>query len=46
MMIVIPSLSCVPGKPYEVKSPCVSIDSLDEPGPCSRRPVNLTRDIV
>lgn len=39
--------SCVPKPPYEIKSPCVSIDS-DNPyaiNPCIRRPVNISRDI-
>lgn len=41
-------LSCTPSAPYEIKSPCVSIDS-DSSGaitPCVRRPVNISRAIV
>ncbi len=40
-------LSCTSSKPYEVKSPCVSIDS-DNPylrNPCSRRPANVTWEV-
>lgn len=41
-------ISCTPGPPYEIKSPCVSADSLEieaaKGNPCIRRPVN--RDIV
>ena len=41
-------LSCTPSAPYEIKSPCVSIEN-DSPGtitPCIRRPVNISRAIV
>lgn len=41
-------LSCTPSAPYEIKSPCVSIDS-DSSGtitPCVRRPINISRAIV
>lgn len=36
-------LSCTPGAPYEVRSPCVAIDSvsIEMPMPCVRRAVNL-----
>lgn len=37
-------ISCTPSAPYEIKSPCVSIDSPDHSygiTPCARRPVNL-----
>lgn len=39
-------LSCTPGAPYEVRSPCVSNSQDDDPStllknPCVRRPVNL-----
>lgn len=36
-------LSCAPSPPYEIRSPCVSIE-LDNSfaiNPCVRRPVNL-----
>ncbi|WP_341750995.1 DUF2706 domain-containing protein [Candidatus Tisiphia endosymbiont of Sialis lutaria] len=42
-------LSCTSSPPYEIKSPCVSIESTDPSGirnPCVRRPVNLTIDIA
>lgn len=41
-------LSCTTGKPYEIKSPCVSSDAVDaySINPCVRRPVNLTIDIT
>lgn len=44
-------LSCTQKGPYEVKSPCVSIDSLTDDNsysitPCVRRPANLNRDLV
>ncbi|MDP5109819.1 MAG: DUF2706 domain-containing protein [Rickettsiaceae bacterium] len=41
-------LSCTPSAPYEIKSPCVTIDN-DSSGvitPCVRRPVNISRAIV
>ncbi len=41
--------SCTAGPPYEIKSPCVSIESTDASSignPCVRRPVNLTIDIA
>ncbi len=38
-------LSCTSGPPYEIKSPCVSIESSIR-NPCVRRPVNLTIDIA
>jgi hypothetical protein len=40
--------ACTPKPPYEIKSPCVSIDS-DDPNfrnPCIRRPANVFRDIT
>ena len=42
-------LSCTPSAPYEIKSPCVSIEATDHNyliNPCVRRPVNLNYDIV
>lgn len=42
-------LSCTPGAPYEIKSPCVSSEPLDVyslRNPCVRRPVNLNYDIT
>ncbi|WP_341763731.1 DUF2706 domain-containing protein [Candidatus Tisiphia endosymbiont of Beris chalybata] len=43
-------LSCTPGAPYEIKSPCVSIEPIEGAptfgNPCVRRPVNLKNDIV
>ncbi len=41
-------LSCTPGAPYEIKSPCVSADPdfYSSGNPCVRRPVNLNIDIV
>ena len=35
--------SCTPSPPYEIKSPCVSIEAFDQNTgitPCVRRPVN------
>ncbi len=42
------TLSCTPSAPYEIKSPCVSIDpgASDVITPCVRRPVNISRAIV
>ncbi|WP_425364105.1 DUF2706 domain-containing protein [Candidatus Tisiphia endosymbiont of Hybos culiciformis] len=48
-VILLQLLSCTPGVPYEIKSPCVSIESTDPSNignPCVRRPVNLTVDIA
>ncbi|MDR0774584.1 MAG: DUF2706 domain-containing protein [Rickettsia sp.] len=48
-VILLQLLSCTPDPPYEIKSPCVSIESTDSSStgnPCVRRPVNLTRDIA
>ena len=42
-------LSCTPSAPYEIKSPCVSIDGSDYTygvNPCVRRPVNMNYAIV
>ncbi|ADE29800.1 DUF2706 domain-containing protein [Rickettsia prowazekii] len=37
-------LSCTPSAPYEIKSPCVSVDIDDNSSlsinPCIRRPIN------
>ena len=40
--------ACTPGKPYEIKSPCVSIESPNQIliTPCIRRPANFNRSIV
>jgi hypothetical protein len=40
--------SCTPGAPYEIKSPCVAIDSSHPYGhtPCARRPANKFFDIA
>lgn len=40
--------SCTPKPPYEIKSPCVSIDTNDpySRNPCIRRPANVLRDII
>lgn len=40
-------LSCTPSAPYEIKSPCVSVEAADSIhiNPCVRRPINLNRDI-
>jgi hypothetical protein len=40
--------ACTPSTPYEIKSPCVAIDSDDLNGitPCVRRPVNMNWAIV
>jgi hypothetical protein len=46
IIFILPSISCTPGKPYEIKSPCVAKDSDDIFSPCARRPVNLMKDIV
>lgn len=47
-MMLFPLLSCTPGPPYEIKSPCVSAESLEisaaKGNPCIRRLVN--RDII
>ncbi|MFK8040077.1 MAG: DUF2706 domain-containing protein [Rickettsiaceae bacterium] len=44
---VITLSSCLYKPPYELKSPCVSIESSDEAiSTCVKRPVNLNRDIV
>ncbi|MFU7502563.1 MAG: DUF2706 domain-containing protein [Candidatus Tisiphia sp.] len=48
-VILLQLLSCTPGPPYEIKSPCVFVESTDSSSsgnPCVRRPVNLTRDIA
>ena len=41
-------LSCTPSAPYEIKSPCVSInpDYSSAITPCVRKPVNISRAIV
>jgi hypothetical protein len=42
-------LSCTPSPPYEVHSPCVSIDGSDHTygvNPCVRRPVNEKHTII
>ena len=44
-------LSCTPGAPYEIKSPCVSIESQDDAtsmtrNPCVRRPINSRFDVA
>lgn len=41
-------ISCAPKPPYEIKSPCVSVDS-DNPwvhNPCIRKPLNPNRAIA
>ncbi|MCC8398844.1 MAG: DUF2706 domain-containing protein [Rickettsia endosymbiont of Labidopullus appendiculatus] len=48
-VILLQLLSCTAGPPYEIKSPCVSIESTDESSirnPCVRRPVNSIVDIA
>ncbi len=48
-VVLLQLLSCTSSPPYEIKSPCVSIESTDPSGirnPCVRRPVNLTIDIA
>jgi hypothetical protein len=45
---LISMLSCTSTRPYEITSPCVSIDS-DDPwarNPCQRRPINSLREIA
>ena len=42
-------LSCTPSAPYEIRSPCVSIDNDDHPyaiTPCPMRPVNENQIIL
>ncbi len=41
-------LSCTPSAPYEIKSPCVAIesDAATPASPCIRRPANFKRDII
>lgn len=42
-------LSCTPSPPYEVRSPCVSIDGSEHNyglNPCVRRPVNEKHTII
>lgn len=43
-------ISCTPSAPYEIRSPCVSIELENAPAgaitPCVRRPLNLDRAIV
>jgi hypothetical protein len=42
-------LSCTPSPPYEVRSPCVSIDGSDHTygiTPCARRPINAKHTII
>ncbi|MDP4709439.1 MAG: DUF2706 domain-containing protein [Rickettsiaceae bacterium] len=42
-------LSCTPSAPYEIKSPCVSIEGSDHTygiNPCVRRPVNMNYAFV
>ena len=45
LLVVIIS-SCTPSEPYEIKSPCVAINSNDYSAPCVRRPINLDRAIT
>lgn len=48
LAIILQLLSCTPGAPYEIKSPCVSSEPTDIyslRNPCVRRPVNLNYDI-
>ncbi|MBN8511726.1 MAG: DUF2706 domain-containing protein [Rickettsiales bacterium] len=47
--LIVLSLSCTPKPPYEIKSPCVANDSVENSSaihPCIRRPVNGNRSIV
>lgn len=40
--------SCTPKVPYEIKSPCVSIDNSNSPyaiSPCIRKPINTNGTI-
>ena len=48
MFIITQLASCTPKPPYEIKSPCVSIDTYDPAmrNPCVRRPANVMRDIT
>jgi hypothetical protein len=42
-------LSCTPSVPYEIKSPCVSIEAYEHTygvNPCVRRPVNMNYAFV
>ena len=42
-------LSCTPSVPYEIRSPCVSIEANDHSygiTPCVRRPINLNHAIA
>ena len=42
-------LSCTPGPPYEIKSPCVAIEPSDDAAagsPCVRRPINSKFDMA
>lgn len=48
-VILLQLLSCTAGPPYEIKSPCVSIEATDASSignPCVRRPVNSIIDIA
>lgn len=47
-IMLLQMLSCTPGAPYEIKSPCVSVEheAYTIGNPCVRRPVNLNIDIV
>ena len=46
-LLILKLMACTPGKPYEIRSPCVAIES-ENSGitPCVRRPVNLNRSLV
>ncbi len=48
LSLILNVISCTPSAPYEIKSPCVSIES-DHPyaiTPCVRRPANLEYAII
>lgn len=48
--VLLQLLSCTPGAPYEIKSPCVSMEPVEGSpafgNPCVRRPVNINIDIA
>ncbi len=46
-LLILKLIACTPGKPYEIRSPCVAIESENSDiTPCVRRPANLNRSLV
>lgn len=39
-------LSCTPSAPYEIRSPCVSVDHPYGHNPCPTRPANIKNALV